>query len=136
MALTVWESALFLPFVLPLCLWVALSDLKHMKIRNKAVLALAAVFLVGGLLAVPLADYPWRVAQMLGVLVAGFIANALRLLGAGDAKFAAAMAPFVPAADARLFLMLLAVAMLAAFLTHRAFRAMPRFRALTADWAS
>ncbi len=39
----------FLPFVLPIALWVAWSDMKFMKIPNKAVLALVAVFAVVGL---------------------------------------------------------------------------------------
>lgn len=136
MALTTWEALWFLPFVAPICLWAAWSDLKFMKIRNKSVIALAVVFLVVGLVAVPLADYPWRVGQMLAVLVIGFLANALRLLGAGDAKFAAAMAPFVPGADARLFIVLFAAVLVAAFATHRMFRAMPGFRARTPDWVS
>jgi prepilin peptidase CpaA len=35
------------------------------------------------------------------VLVAGFLGNAAGLFGAGDAKFAAVMAPFFIGADAR-----------------------------------
>jgi prepilin peptidase CpaA len=75
-------------------LWVAWSDMKFMKIPNKAVLALAAVFLMVG----P-SPCPSRLALglALGVitLVAGFVMTSLRALSAqGDAKFAAAMAPF------------------------------------------
>jgi prepilin peptidase CpaA len=136
MAITAWEALWFLPFVAPICIWVAWSDLKFMKIRNKAVAALLIVFFVIGLVAVPLTDYPWRVAQIVIVLVAGFLANMVGVFGAGDAKFAAAMAAFVPASDAPLFLILLATVMLAALATHRIFRAMPGFRARTADWAS
>lgn len=36
----------FLPFALPIAVWVAWSDMKFMRIPNKAVLALTAVFLV------------------------------------------------------------------------------------------
>ncbi|MDW3118675.1 MAG: hypothetical protein R8G60_13530 [Roseovarius pacificus] len=52
------QALWFLPFVLPICLWVVWSDLSTMRIPNKAVLALTAVFLVIGLIALPLADYP------------------------------------------------------------------------------
>ena len=38
----------FLPFALPICLWVMWSDLKAMKIPNMAVMALVAVFVIVG----------------------------------------------------------------------------------------
>ena len=41
---TTWtEAAWFLPFVIPIAIWVAWSDMSSMKIPNKAVLALLAV---------------------------------------------------------------------------------------------
>ena len=49
-------ALIFLPFVLPIAIWVAWSDMKFMKIPNKAVVALAAVFLLLGPLALPLGD--------------------------------------------------------------------------------
>ncbi|MDF0599804.1 prepilin peptidase [Psychromarinibacter sp. C21-152] len=136
MTLPAAQAFWFLPFVLPIGLWVAWSDLKFMKIPNKAVYALTAVFVVVGLIAVPLADYPWRLLHLVVVLVVGFGLNVAGALGAGDAKFAAAMAPFIPLADARAFLMLLAAVLLAAFVTHRAARALPALRAHTGDWTS
>ena len=136
MALTVYAALWFLPFVVPICLWVAWSDMKFMKIPNKAVLALGVVFLVVGLVALPFAEYPWRLLHIVVVLVAGFAINMAGMVGAGDAKFAAVMAPFVPLADARLFIVLFAAVLLAAYLTHRLFRAVPAMRARTADWES
>lgn len=136
MALTAAQAIWFLPFVAPICLWAAWSDLRFMKIRNKSVAALLLVFFVVGLLAVPLAEYPWRVLQIVVVLAVGFLANMVGLLGAGDAKFAAGMAPFIPREDAGLFFMLLAIVMLAALATHRLFRALPAFRRLTPGWKS
>lgn len=136
MALPATQALWFLPFVLPIAIWVAWSDLKFMKIPNKAVLALGTVFLVVGVIAVPLPEYPWRLLQIAVVLAAGFVLNMAGALGAGDAKFAAAMAPFVPLADAPAFAVLLATVLLAAFVTHRAFRALPALRPRTADWAS
>ena len=58
------------------------------------------------------------------------------LLGAGDAKFAAAMAPFFPLADLRFVLALFAAAILGAFVGHRAARAIGPVRAVTPDWQS
>ncbi len=136
MALTQAEALWFLPFVLPICFWAAWSDLKFMKIRNKSVLALLAVFVVVGLAALPFDAYLWRLAQAVLVLVLGIVANMLRLLGAGDAKFAAGMALFVPAADAPAFFVLLSAVMIAALVTHRLFRAIPAVRSQTADWVS
>lgn len=130
------QALLFLPFVLPICLWVAWNDCKYMKIPNKAVLALVGVFLVVGLVAVPLAEYPWRLLQGVIVLAVGFFLNMARALGAGDAKFAAAMALFIPMDEAGFFLRLFASALLAAFIIHRSARALPAFRAQTADWVS
>ncbi len=136
MALTASAALWFLPFALPICIWAAWSDLAFMKIPNKAVLALVGVFLVIGLLALPLADYPWRLLHLVVVLVVGFGLNMIGAVGAGDAKFAAAMAPFVALPDWRLFLILFATTLIAAFVTHRMFRALPAFRARTAGWVS
>ena len=41
LALTAAEALWFLPFVLPICIWVAWSDLREMRIPNVSVLALA-----------------------------------------------------------------------------------------------
>ena len=109
----------FAPFVIPICLYVCWTDMARMKIPNHAVLALIGVFLVIGLIAVPLAEYPWRLLAGVVVLIVGFLLNAGGLLGAGDAKFAAAGAPFIAPLDYGIFFILLACVTLAAFVTHR-----------------
>lgn len=126
----------FLPFVAPICVWAALSDLKRMKIPNKAVVALFLVFAIIGLIALPLAEYPWRYLHLLVVLVVGFVFNMMGAFGAGDAKFAAAMAPFVALGDAFLFLTLFSATLLIGFALHRLARATPVIRAATPDWES
>jgi len=136
MALTATSALWFLPFVLPICIWVAWSDMKFMKIPNKAVLALLGVFLIVGLIALPFTGYLWRLPHIVVILAIGFVANMAGLLGAGDAKFAAAMAPFVALGDAVLFMYLFAAALLAAFAVHRIFRAIPAVRRATPQWAS
>mgnify|MGYP003672149625 CR=1 FL=1 len=90
MSVTLTQSAWFLPFVVPICLWVAWSDLRRMKIPNNAVYALALTFVIVGVPALPLQDYLWRYAHLLIVLIIGIVLNAGGILGAGDAKFAAA----------------------------------------------
>ena len=126
----------FLPFALPIAIWVAWSDMKFMRIPNKAVLALMAVFLVVGLAALPTEVWAWRWTHLLVVLAIGFVANLAGVIGAGDAKFAAAMAPFFPVADLRLVLALFAAAIVGAFISHRTARAIAPVRAMTEDWAS
>jgi prepilin peptidase CpaA len=126
----------FAPFAVPIGIWVAWNDMAFMKIPNKAVVALFAVFVVVGLLALPLDSYVWRYAQLAGVLALGFVLNIARAVGAGDAKFAAAMAPFVDPGDVRVVLVLFAAVLLAAFVTHRAARSVPAVRTAFPAWES
>jgi prepilin peptidase CpaA len=126
----------FLPFTLPIAIWVSWSDMKFMKIPNKAVLALLAVYLVVGLLVFPLKVWGWGWALAGILLLAGFISTAAGLMGAGDAKFAAAMAPFFATADIRLVFALFAACLLGAFTSHRLARRVPAFRAAATDWES
>ncbi len=126
----------FLPFTLPIAIWVAWSDMKFMKIPNKAVLALLAVYLLIGLFVFPLQVWGWGWALAGVVLAVGFVATSAGLMGAGDAKFAAAMAPFFATSDSRVVLALFAACLLGAFTSHRMLRALPPFRAATADWQS
>lgn len=129
-------ALVFLPFVLPIAIWVAWSDMKFMKIPNKAVAALALVFFVVGLVALPFKLWLWGLALLGIVLVAGFVVATLGLVGAGDAKFAAAMAPFFVGGDLRFILALFAACLLGAFASHRGMRHVAAFRSATADWES
>ena len=124
-----------LVFATPVCLWVAWSDLRTMKIPNKAVFALVCVYLAVGLAVLPLPDYLWRLSHLAILLAAGIVANAAGLMGAGDAKFIAAAGPFVALGDASAVMLLFAGVLLAAFVTHRLARLSP-LRRLAPDWAS
>jgi len=126
----------FLPFALAIGIWVSWSDMKFMKIPNKAVMALAAVWLLVGIFVVPIDLWLWGWALGAAVLVITFLATMAGLIGAGDAKFAAAMAPFFIAADPRFVTALFAACLLGAFVGHRGMRLVTPFRAVTADWAS
>lgn len=131
----------FLPFTLFIGIWVAWSDMASMKIPNKAVLALSAVWLVIGLVLVAAGVLPlmiWAKAIGLGTvtLLALCIANAAGLMGAGDSKFGAAMAPFFIMADPRAVMGLAAACLLGAFAAHRILRSIPAVRRASPDWQS
>ncbi|SLN37502.1 hypothetical protein PSA7680_01810 [Pseudoruegeria aquimaris] len=126
----------FLPLATPIGVWVAYNDMKFMKIPNVAVLALLGVFIVVGLFALPFDQYLTRLLQGVVILILGFIVNMVGLVGAGDAKFAAAMAPFIALGDATRFLILFAAVLLAAFATHRILRGIGAVRRLADGWAS
>ena len=64
------------------------------------------------------------------------MANAAGLMGAGDAKFAAAMAPFILREDLFFFAYLFAAVLLAGFTTHRLARRIPAIRTRTPSWQS
>lgn len=125
-----------LPFVTPIGFWVAWSDMKWMKIHNVAVLALLAVYIIVGILVLPWQIWAWGWVSFVVVLFAGFVLSLVGLVGAGDAKFAAAMAPFIAIGDLSLFMvMLVSVTVFSVFL-HRIARRMTVIRQLTPDWES
>lgn len=126
----------FLPFVLPIAFWVAWSDMARMKIPNKAVLALLAVYVIVGPFVLPFETYLWHYLHFAVVLVAGFLITSAGLAGAGDSKFAAAMAPFIFVEHAAEFLYLYAAVILAAFVTHRGFRRIPAVANALPHWES
>jgi prepilin peptidase CpaA len=125
----------FLPAVLPISLYVAYMDLSRMIIPNKAVLALVVAFAALGLLALPFSEYLWRWSHLAVVLVVGIGMNALGLMGAGDAKFAAGAAPFIALGDWPQVLMLFTVFVLVSVVLHRTARA-TALRNLAPNWKS
>lgn len=79
---------LFFPFAMALA---ASSDLLTMRISNKLVLLLVAVFCIVALAVdLPLQQFAMHVLCAMLVLVAGFTFFALGWMGGGDAKLAAA----------------------------------------------
>ncbi|MDF3412967.1 hypothetical protein HKX54_00725 [Sulfitobacter sp. M57] len=135
MAVDATNALWFLPFVLPICLYVAFTDMAQMKITNQAVIALTLVFVILGVFLMPFTDYLWRLAALVIVLVVGIILNAAGALGAGDAKFAAAAAPFIALGDLLLLMNLFAATLLAAIVAHRGIKYTP-LRRLAPEWAS
>lgn len=125
----------FLPFVLPLCLYVAFTDLREMRITNQAVLVIAGLFVVLGFVALPFDVYLWRLGTMVAVLVIGIVLNAAGAMGAGDAKFIAVAAPYIAPSDWRLLMALFAAVLIAAFCAHRLAKISP-LRQIAPHWAS
>lgn len=137
LALTAKQAAWFLPFVAPLCIYVAWNDLRAMKIPTWSTDALALVFVVVGFFLMPFwPDYALRYAHFAIMLVVGLLLNAGGILGAGDSKFIASAAPFIAVDDIGFVMMLLATCLLAGYMIHRLARAIPAVRNLVPDWQS
>ncbi len=125
----------FAPLILPVCAWVAWSDLRFMKIPNKAVVTMFIIYIAIGLIVLPLDIFAWRLVHLVVVLLAGIVLNAAGVVGAGDAKFAAAAAPFIAIGDLQLVLMILAGMMIAGYAIHRIAKHTP-LRRLAPHWES
>ncbi len=136
MQMSALAATWFVPFAIAIGIWVSWSDMKFMKIPNQSVLALAAVFILVGPLVLPFDSYLWHLAAIPAVLAVGFMLNVIRAVGAGDAKFAAAMAPFFALGDAVEIMFLSCAILLAAFTTHRVMGLVPAVRRATTDWES
>lgn len=135
MAIPASTALWFLPFALPVCFYVAWSDMRSMRIPNNAVLALFAIYAVIGLIALPLPTYGWHLLHVVVVLVIGMVLNAGGLIGAGDAKFAAAAAPFIFIGDLRFLMAIFTATLLAAWVTHRIAKYSP-IRRMVPEWES
>ena len=135
MSLSIAAALWFLPFALPICVYICYTDMKGMRIPNHAVVALFCVYLIVGLIALPLDAYAWRYLHLVVVLVAGIALNAGGAMGAGDAKFAAAAAPFIHLGDLRFLMALFAANLLAAYVAHRLAKH-SALRRLAPDWHS
>ena len=129
-------SALFLAGALPLSIYAGLSDLRSMTIPNWISIALIVVFVVLGLFLLPIEVLAWRLGAGLAVLVAGFFLNAARVLGGGDAKFLAAITPYIAFEDIGSFMFILSVSLLVTLALHRLAMRIPPIRRATAGWAS
>lgn len=107
-----------------------------MKIPNQSVLLLFAIFAVIGLIALPFDIYLWRLVGAGVVFVLGVALYSLGGIGAGDIKFAAAMAPFFDHGDLARVMYLFAAVLLAAVATHQLARRIPAIRRATPGWTS
>ncbi|WP_323015565.1 A24 family peptidase [Devosia sp.] len=116
-----------LPFPIAMA-WAATSDLLTMRISNALVLALGLCFVLAALAAnLSLADFGLHLLAGLLVLLAGFAFFALRWIGGGDAKLAAATALWLGLSDGVLLRYLIYAGVLGGLLTLLllGFRAFP-----------
>lgn len=135
MQIAAGQALVFLPFVLPICLYVAFTDLREMRITNQAVVLLALIFVILGPFVMPLPAYGWAWVRMIAALGIGILLNAGGAMGAGDAKFIAAATPFIAPGDVMVLVKLLAAVLLAAVVTHRLAKR-TALRRLAPDWQS
>ena len=123
--------------VLPIAIWAATSDMKRMKIPNRAVLAMAAVWpLLGWLAVTTWTAWFWGFAIMAIVLVALYLLYTTGTFGAGDAKYAAAMSGMFVGTPIAWLLLLVASSMIGALVLHRTLRGIPAIRRMTPEWES
>lgn len=135
MILTAYAAGWFLVAALPIAFWVAWNDMRAMKIPNLANYALVASFAVLGLIALPFDMYLWQWLNLVVVLLIGILLNAAGVVGAGDAKFAAAAAPMIAKADVPILIPIFAATLLAGYVTHRLAKHSP-LRKLVPEWKS
>jgi prepilin peptidase CpaA len=130
------DAMILLIPVLPIAIWAAWSDLKRMKIPNTSVLAMAAVWPLLGWFLVPMSAWLWGFALMAIVFVAGFLLYLTGTFGAGDAKFAAAMAGLFVGGSIGEILLIIFLCMIGSLAIHRLLRSLPVVRNATPDWES
>ena len=125
----------FLPAILPLALFISWNDMRDMKITNKSVAAVLIVYAVLGPFAFGWEMYLWQWLHFPIALVVCMALWALRVMGGGDAKLIAAMAPYFVMADLEVILRIFAASLLGALLVHTLFRLTPLKRPVK-DWKS
>ena len=130
------DAMILLIPALPIAIWVALSDMKRMKIPNTSVLAMAAIWPLLGWFLVPMTAWLWGFALMAIIFVLGFLLYLTGTFGAGDAKYAAAMAGMFVGGNIPSILVLLVLCMIGSLLVHRLLRSISFVRKLTPDWVS
>lgn len=121
------DALILLIATFPIVIWAAWSDLKFMTIPNKACIALFLLFVISGPFLFTLPEYGIRIAQGFVILVIGFLLTTAGVMGGGDSKLFAAIAPYVIFPDVGKFFFILSFLALAAVLIHRS---VPRFPSL------
>lgn len=111
----------------PILVWIAWTDFSRMRIRNAAVVAALAVFLLT-VPAIGLGEAFLRLLAASAVFVAGFAMFAARMVGGGDVKMGAALLLFIPTGTYALFAVLFSGAMLLGLAVMLSLRAIPPIR--------
>ena len=108
------EPAELIPLllVLPLLAAMALGDMRQLRISNRLVLGMLAVFVLSAPLFLPLPEIAWRLAAAALVFVIGLAGFAFRLWGGGDVKALAALMMFLPSSSLTIYAYVFSASML------------------------
>ncbi|MDK3072575.1 prepilin peptidase [Sedimentitalea sp. JM2-8] len=119
------EIGEFIPLVLsaPLLAAMAIGDLRRLRISNRLVLAMLAIFVLSAPFLLPPSEIGARVIVALSVFVLGTAGFALGLWGGGDVKALAALMLFLPSAALPIYAYIFAFSMLAGIALVLTFRA-------------
>ncbi|OCX65899.1 hypothetical protein BFP70_07125 [Thioclava sp. SK-1] len=128
------STFIFFILTLPVCIWVIFTDLRDMKIYNKAVLTLIAIFAVAGPFLLPIDVYLWRWVNLVVVFVVMLLYMMIRDYGAGDLKFFSATALFYSPSNASFLIFLLVAAMIATVVQIKICRALPSVQRKFGHW--
>jgi prepilin peptidase CpaA len=126
---------LLLPAI-PIGIYVAWSDMKFMRIPNVACYALFISFLVLAPLIFGMQEYGFRILQGIAVLIGGFFATNIGLVGGGDSKFAAAMAPFIALSEILPFIFIIGIMSFVSIGLHKLVGVTPGLKNMIKDWDS
>lgn len=125
----------FLPPVFFLAIFISWNDMRDMKITNNTVIAVMVVYALIGPFAFGFPLYFWQWLHFPIALAVCMALWALRLMGGGDAKLIAAMAPYFVMADLPIILRVFAASLIAGLIVHSLFRLTP-LKAPVAEWKS
>lgn len=120
----------------PFTLWAAWSDVRTMRIPNEISIYTGLAFILVMPFFLSYESYGFRIAVGGWVLVAGFVLNALGLLGGGDAKFATVMAPFVTPGQYIYLLMAYLASILVCFAMLKLLQLIAARQGILQDWKS
>ena len=117
-------TSILLVTVTAVAIWAAVVDFLYMRIPNAVHVVLAAVFLVLVLPSIPWSESLARLGVGLFLFVVAFGLYTKNLMGAGDVKYIAISALFIPAGVETVLAWLLIITMsgLPVFLVHRMIR--------------
>jgi prepilin peptidase CpaA len=135
MGMTAYAALWFLPAVIPITFYIAWNDMRAMKIPNNSVLLLVLAYALFGPFAFGLELYLWQWLHLPVVLVVCMAFWALRMMGGGDAKMIAAMAPMFLVQDFLLIAKIFAACLLGALAVHSLFR-FTALKNFAPDWKS
>jgi prepilin peptidase CpaA len=110
--------------------------MKFMRIPNVACYSLFIGFLLLGPLIFDLNEYGIRIAQGIIMLIVGFFATSIGLVGGGDAKFTAALAPYVALTQIFPFVFIIGIMSIVSIVLHKLVGVTPGLKNLIKDWDS